>query len=261
MAESRFYTTQLQAGQGLIDETRSLLALYEPGMNRTKLIEKALRSGRFPLVTARRLRNIVVECFAPRYLSDPATVPTVQRLAGSLSRPEFSQLLLIHTARANLILADFIRQVYWPRYSAGRDTLSRDDAREFVIAAMRAGRTQKPWSEATVRRVATYVLGCCSDYELLSSNIRGPRRIQPLRLYPSVAAYLAYDLRFRGLGDNQIISHDDWKLFGLEPEEVRDQFKRLSLQGHLILQSAAEVIHIGWAYKTMDELIDVLTRQ
>jgi hypothetical protein len=33
-----------------------------------QLHQVALESGRFPTVTARRLRNIVVECFAPRYL-------------------------------------------------------------------------------------------------------------------------------------------------------------------------------------------------
>jgi hypothetical protein len=31
------------------------------------LFQIALASGRFPTVTARRLRNIVVEWFAPRY--------------------------------------------------------------------------------------------------------------------------------------------------------------------------------------------------
>ena len=73
MAEGRFYTTQLQAGLGLITETRQLLELHEPGLSVAALTERALASGRFPLVTARRLRNIVAECFAPRYLRSPNT--------------------------------------------------------------------------------------------------------------------------------------------------------------------------------------------
>lgn len=256
----RHYTTQLQAGLGLITETRQLLALFEPGMSASALTERALASGRFPLVTARRLRNLVTECFAPRYLRPAATALTLKRLAPVLNRAEFNQLLLIHTARANLILADFIRDVYWPRYTAGRDALTLDDAREFVLTSMREGRTQKLWSDTTVKRVASYLLGCCADYELLGGNARGPRPIQPLRLHARVAAYLAYDLHFQCVGDNALLTHEDWQLFGLDAADVRDQLKRLSLDGYLILQSAADVIHIGWICKTMDELTDVLTR-
>lgn len=260
MVQPRFYTTQLQAGLGLVTETRQLLELFETGVTVSELTEKALASGRFPLVTARRLRNVVAECFAPRYLRPPVVADTLKRLAPVLSRAEFNQLLLIHTARANLVLADFIREVYWPRYSAGQDVLTLDDAREFVTSAMREGRTQKPWSDTTIRRIASYLLGCCADYELLGGNGRGPRPIQALRLHSKVAAYLAYDLHFQGIGDNQLLTHVDWRLFGMEPADVRDQFKRLSLDGYLILQSAADVIHIGWTYKSMDELTDVLTR-
>lgn len=261
MARPRYYTTQLQAGLGLVDETRLLLTLYEDGMAPQDMLSRALDSGLFPRVTARRLRNIVIECFAPRYMRPPAAAPVLKRLADSLGRAEFIQLLLLHTARANLVLADFIRDLYWPRYVAGRDTLTLDDAKAFVLAGVREGRTQKPWSDSTVRRVGTYLLSCCADYGLLSNNIRGPRRIQPLRVHPNVAAYLAYDLRFQGLGDNQVVGHEDWQLLGLQLADVRDQFKRLSLQGHLILQAAADIVHIGWTYKTMEEFIDVLARQ
>lgn len=260
MSNPRYYTTQLQAGLGLIEETRLLLGLYEPGITPTELSERALGSGLFPMVSARRLRNLVAECFAPRYMKVPAAAPGLQRLMEVLSRPEFNQLLFLHTARANLVFADFVREIYWHRYASGRDSLALEDAREFILAAVREGKTQKPWSDTTIKRVSSYVLGCCADYELLSSDSRGARRIQPLRIQPKVAAYLSYDLRFQGLGDNHIVGHEDWQLFGLDRADVRDQLKRLSLQGHLILQAAADVTQISWTYKSMDEVIDVLTR-
>ena len=260
MSAARFYTTQLQAGLGLIEDTRLLLRLYEPGMNTSELSDRALASGLFPLVSARRLHNIVRECFAPRYLRTPGTAAGLKRLAGVLSRQEFSQLLFLHTARANLILDEFVREQYWPHYSAGRDSLALDEAREFVLTGVREGKTQKSWSDTTIKRISSYLIGCCADYELLSANARGPRRILPFRILPKAAAYLAYDLKFQGLGDNQIIGHSDWLLFGLEREDVREEFKRLSLQGFLIMQSAADVTHISWTHKHMDEVIDVLTQ-
>ena len=68
IVEYQPYTSQLGAGLGLVNETKTLLDLWSPGMSANQLHEAALESGRFPTVTARRLRNIVVECFAPRYL-------------------------------------------------------------------------------------------------------------------------------------------------------------------------------------------------
>jgi hypothetical protein len=260
VTEERCYTTQLQAGLGLIEETRLLLGLYEPEMSTRDLFNKALESGLFPRVTARRLENIVRECFAPRYLHPPGIALGLKQLANSLERGEFDQLLFLHTARANLILADFVREVFWPRYSAGRDTLTREDAMEFVRHAVREGKTQVHWADSTIRRVSAYLLGSCADFGMLGGSSRGPRTIQPLRLHTKPAAYLAYDLKFQGLGDNQVLAHTDWQLFGLEWADVREQFKRLALQRLLILQTAGDVTHISWTYKTREELVDVLAR-
>lgn len=260
MSQLRYYTTQLQAGLGLLEETRKLLQIYEPGMSVSQLYEAALASGRFPLVTARRLRNIVSECFAPRYLRDPPVAICLKSLLDRLTAAELNQLLFIYTARANLVLADFVREVYWAHYSAGRNDLQLVDARTFIENSVREGKTQKPWSENTIKRIASYLMGSCADYGLLSTTGRNQRVIVAYRILPKVAAYLAYELKFSGLGDNQIVSSPDWRLFGLERADVRDQLKRLSLQGLLIFQAASDVVHIGWTYKSMEELIDVIAQ-
>ena len=258
MSQSPLYTTQLQAGLGLIEETQRLLKLYEPGMSAQQLYERALESGQFPLVTARRLLNIVKECFAPRYLRQPGVAESVKRLLSHLDSDESRQLLMLHTARANTILADFIREVYWPRYTSGRDSLSRDDALYFVENAVREGKTRVPWSEGTISRVSGYLLSACADFGLLEDRVRGARRLYSLRLTNRMAAYLAYDLKFQGMGDNQVLNHPDWQLFGLERADVREQFKRLSLEGLLIMQTAGDVTHISWQHKNMQEVVDVL---
>ncbi|WP_088965423.1 DUF1819 family protein [Vogesella sp. LIG4] len=260
MSQQRYYTTQLQAGLGLLEETRQLLQVYQPGMSASQLYEAALASGRFPLVTARRLRNIVAECFAPRFMRDPQVAARLKSLVDRFTTAELNQLLFIYTTRANLVLADFVREVYWARYAAGRNDLQLEDARIFVANSVREGKTQKPWSETTIKRISSYLMGCCADYGLLTTTGRNQRSISVYRILPKVAAYLAYDLKFSGLGDNQIVSSSDWDLFGLERSDVRDQLKRLSLQGLLIFQAASDVVHIGWTYKSMEELIDVIAQ-
>lgn len=261
VAETRPYTTQLQAGLGLVDETKTLLDLWTPGMSTTELFQKALESGRFPTITARRLRNIIVESFAPRYLvREGAPAHHLKRLLQRLSASEISQLMLLFTCRANPILGDFVRQVYWSRYEGGYTEISNEDARAFVERGIDDGKTARRWSETTIRRVSGYLTGCCADYGLLERGIRKSRRIVPFRISPSVAAYLAYELHFAGVGDNALLSHEDWQVFGLARDDVLEEIKRLSLQGLLIVQAASDVVRISWKHPHMEALCDVLAQ-
>jgi hypothetical protein len=182
-------------------------------------------------VTARRLRNIVVECFAPQYLINRGALAAhLQRLAPGLPANEFNQFLLLFTSRVNPILGDFIRQVYWARYTGGCVEIGNNDAHAFVARAIDDGLTVKRWSESTVRRVSAYLTGCCADYGLLEAGRKSHRRILPFRLSCRLAAYLAYDLHFAGGGDNALLNHPDWGLFGLGREDVLEEMKKLSLK-------------------------------
>lgn len=261
MAECKTYTTQLGAGLGLVNETKTLLELWSPGMSANHLHQTALESGRFPTVTARRLRNIVIECFAPRYLVlGGAPAAHLKRLAAALPTSDLTQLMLVFTSRANPILGDFVRQIYWARYAGGYTQIANEDARAFVERGIDDGRTEKRWAENTIRNVAGYLTGCCADYGLLERGHKTIRRIVPLRISPPVAAYLAYELHLAGVGDNALLTHEDWQLFGLAREDVLEEIKRLSLKGLLIVQAAGEVIRISWKQQDMEALCDVLTQ-
>ncbi len=261
MAESSLYTTQLGAGLGLVSETKTLLDLWSPGLSSGELHQIALTSGRFPTVTARRLRNIVVECFAPRYLKAAGSpAEHLKRLSGVFSTADLSQFMLVFTCRANPILGDFIREVYWSRYTGGYVQITNDDARTFVERAIDDGKTLKRWADRTVRNVAGYLTGCCADYGLLERGHKTTRKILPFRIAPSVATYLAYELHFAGVGDNALLTHEDWQLFGLAREDVLEEIKRLSLKGLLIVQAAGDVIRISWKQQDMEALCDVLTQ-
>ncbi|MCP4692165.1 MAG: DUF1819 family protein, partial [Desulfobacterales bacterium] len=134
-------------------------------------------------------------------------------------------------------------------------------ARAFVSRAVQRGKTTRPWSESTIRRVASYLTGCCADFGLLESGRKQVRRIRQFRLEPAVAAYLAHDLHFSGLGDNSAAAHPDWGLYGLEKEGVRDVLKRLALNGFFIIQAAGDAIRIGWRCKNWEDLIHAITER
>lgn len=259
---SEVYTVQLGHGLGLVEESPILLDLWEADMNATDLYRVALQSGRFPNVSASRLRNLVTVGFAQRFLVDgdqPAVL--LKQLKGALSKKEFEQLLFLYTCRAHAILADFVRNVYWPAYAEGKQTIANAEAREFAAAAVRNGKTTTTWSDSMIKRAGSNVTGCLADFGLLESGAKSVRKMLPFRMELQVVVILAYDLHFAGYGDNRLLNHPDWALFGLEAADVLSLLKRLALRGHFIVQAAAGVTRISWKYKCMEELVHVLAQE
>jgi hypothetical protein len=228
-------------------------------MSGQHLLRLALESGAFPTISARRLRNIVIEAFAPRFLVDDAQPARILKiLLGRIPQLDLRQLLFLYTCRANPILADFICDVYWQRYAAGSPAVTKDEARSFIRRAIGRGRTTTRWSESTTIRVANYLLGTSADYGLLGPMRSDARAIIPFRITTATASVLAHDLHFRGLGDGTVVNHVDWSLVGLEPADVLQELKRLALRGEIIVQSAAAIVQIGWKHKSMEGLAHVL---
>ena len=62
-------------------------------------------------------------------------------------------------------------------------------------------------------------------------------------------------MHFRGLSDNSIWQHEDWKLFGLNSQDVISIFERLANQGTFIMQFSGEILSISWKNKSMNEFI------
>ena len=243
----------------MVDEARGLLDLWRPGMNSDQLFQDALDSGRFPTMSARRLRNLVKEGFAPRLLTNESKPAAQMKLfLPMLSTHEFEQLFFVYTCRANRIFHDFVLKIYWPAYTSGRDTIANAESREFVIRANQDGLTTKPWSESMISRVAGYLTGTCANFGLLEAGAKRVRKILPFRIAPHVAIILTYDLHFSGLGDNGVVSNVDWTLYGLDRADVLDELKRLALKGVFIVQTAGSVIKIGWLCKNMEELRDAI---
>jgi hypothetical protein len=246
----------------MIPETMDLLRLWEPGMTGSQLAERAIEVGLFSRTTARRARNLVAEMFAPRYLVNDGAVASQLKvlLDGRFPQDTLIQLFFLHTTRAHPVLADFVMEVYWPKYSAGGSLVSKDDAETFIQRALDRGLTTTRWSGPVSKRVASYLIGCCIDFGLLGEGKRTARPIRRFSIRPDVALYLVHDLHFAGLSDMAVIDHSDWKLFGLEVEEVLRLIKNLGHDGHLLIQASADLVQVSWKYRTMGDCLNALTQ-
>jgi len=257
----REYNAGLCKGQGMLPETLRLLQVWEPGMTSLQLAEKVRGQGLIPKATAQRVSDIVNRAFAPRYLS--ANGQPAGWLRGLVKRgvgvDRLNQLFLLYTAREHLILYDFIREVYWPRYSAGSQFLFREDSVNFIKSAQSTGRIKTRWTEGNNIRIGRYLLSALYDFKMIGEPQGDRRPILPFSPSAVTVIYLAHELHFNGVSDGQILTHTDWELFGLTPSDVLSELRRLATQGRFIIQ-AGDIVRISWSCKTMEECLDVVAK-
>jgi len=256
------YTTELSKGQGAVAETLSLLQVWEPGMAAEVLAQKTLAEGGLGRSTAVRTRDLAQRVFARRYLvNGGAAAANLKYLVDQhADRSVVKQLMLIYTSRLHLILRDFIAEVYWNRYSAGAERISRSDAEEFILRSQADGRIAPPWSETMRLRVAGYLTGTLADFGFLEEGKESAKTLKPFRLLSGTGLYLAHEIHFKGFNDNSILETPDWKLFGLAREDVVRELDRLSANGHFIMQYSGDLLRISWRYRTMEECLDAIAR-
>jgi hypothetical protein len=254
------YTTNLAKAQGMVPETLELLELWEPGMSVGELKTRVRAMGALGKATQVRVDDLVGRGFAQRYLINDGK-PAMwlrQLLLTRASRGLLRQLTLIYTARANLILHDFIREVFWLKYSSRAGEVTKQDARDFIEKAVSRGALEKRWSDSMVERVTRYLLGTLVDFELIASNQFGQRQIRPIYILPETVVFLAYELHFAGSEDDAVVRHRDWGLFGLMLADVIALLEKAATQGQLFVQHSGALLRVEWKYQTMEEMLDAL---
>ncbi len=257
------YTIELCQAQGIIPETLELFRYWQVGMSGSELRDLALEKDVLGKATERRVSNVVKEGFANRFLAPDVVVssPLIKRLVeGDVDTGFLREVFLIHTFRRNLILRDFLSEIYWPDFSAGQDYVDRDDVFRLIDRATVSGIIPKRWSEKTRERVGGYVLGTAHDFRLLGKpeGRSGKRRIEVFHPKEETLLYLAYDLHFSDLSESQILDHPDWQALGYSPEDVRPVLDQLMRSGHLIYQDAGDLVRVDWKYQTREELTDAI---
>lgn len=256
------YNAAFAKGQGLQEETIALLQAWSPGMTAAELTMIALQQGLLRRATEKRTRDIISNHIAPRYLKNDARPAQYLHILikNDFSSAALNQLFYIYTCRANPILRDFIGQVYWTSFAAGRTAIIKEQALAFIDGAVQNGHIAAPWSAELRDRIARGLMTCLADFDLAQKGRALSRKIVSFRPFPSTIFFLAHELHFAGMSDHQIMAHPDWQLFGLQPLEVVQELSRLSPH-MLIVQFAGDLLRITWSCATMEEALRAITRQ
>lgn len=252
--EKQIYNSNLLKGTGLIQETLVLLEAYDPDESSLAFQKRVVASGILSKSTDNRVIDIVRNVFSDRYIGYEIEVPIFLRdmRDNYVTIDVITQLFYLYTCRANPILGDFVREVYFPLSSKSFSKLKSTDPKDFIRDALSDGRIPNNWSDSTISKVSEHIIASLIDFNLIEKN----KTILPFRIIDLSANYLLHELHFRGFTDNEIWQHKDWELFDLNPTDVVKTIERISFYGSFIFQFSGEILKLSWNYKSMEEFIE-----
>ena len=144
-------------------------------------------------------------------------------------RTRLRVLLLMHHARQETLLYDFVQDRIVPRWRSGERQISRDDALALLtdVAARHAevGR----WSYVTRVKLAGNLLTTLRDYGLLTG--RQTRQIVEPTVDVPACTHLARLLTEEGIPAARLADHPDWWLWLLPPVRVRARLAAMGANG------------------------------
>ena len=253
MEGAKKYDSNLLKGTGLVQETLVLLDAYEDGMSKDQFLAKVLDADLLGKSTEKRVIDIIKQVFYKRYWNGENPVAKYLKLMRDqfIGIDVLSQIFLVYTCRTNIILGDFIKQVYFPFINKGFQKLESNDPKDFIRSAIADNRISGNWSDSTINKVSEHIIATLIDYRLIDSS----KRILPSHMLDLTANYLIHELHFTKYSDNQILQHEDWKLFNLDKHEITKKIESLSYKGTFLYQYSGEILRITWKYKNMTEFI------
>ena len=256
------YSTAISKGAGMVEETRRLLMHWRPEESLDVFTRRVQEEGILGNATAYRTRDVVRRVFAQRFLK-PTDKPARilhQILFSSLPGRVFTELLFVFTARQDPLVYDFTVREYWPAVRRGRSVMDTDPMLSFLSEAYFDGRLENRWSENVSVRIARCVLGLLRDVGFLREVVRGRKEIINYRMSDEGVALLTRELHESGVTDSTVCNHPDWGLFGMTALEIQERLDGMGENRGLIVQRSGSVIHFTWTVKSIEELIDVLSR-
>jgi hypothetical protein len=120
------YTTAISKGAGCIEETRKLLASWEPGTDLQAFLKRVQQEDLVGARTAYRTKDVVMRVFKPRFLTPTDRPARILKavLQRGLKRQTFNEMLFLFACRSDSLIYDFTVREYWPAARRAKTVLT-----------------------------------------------------------------------------------------------------------------------------------------
>ena len=205
---------------GMVAETQLALAAYHR-LRDLDATRRYLQDEGLPQ-RSRATRRSIVTTIGERLASWNPPRWVCQELVATSAANDLANLkplLLLHTARQDVLLYAVVQRVIVPRWREGMVAISHVEMQRFLDEAAPSHPEIATWSRATRGKLTGNLLTVLRDYGLLVGAAT-KRIVEPV-IPPRAAAHLARLLQEEGVEAARLPDHPDWALWLLSPERVR----------------------------------------
>lgn len=257
-ALNSFYTSRLQKGGALLSEMRQLTKLWSDAPN---VAERLVEQNPLALPSRARAKDVIFRTFVPRFVKGeppqlwkPLAVLEAYNTNVEIIRP----LHYFAAARAEPLIADFVREFLIPRQQTGKLEITINDAVRFIQESPIAKFGNQRWSESVRMKVAQGLLAALRDFGILEGAVN--KRIVPLYLPTMAFAFIAFLLHLKQPSGDQLLADPEWQLFFLSPSLVERMFLEAHQERLLEYYAAGRVIRIEFPAQTTEEYAHALAQ-
>ena len=240
-------------------DVRELLRLWEPGHeDLAHFRDRAVDENLLGKASHSRTADVVQETFTRRYVPNGGSrlAARLRRLVLSpLPRHVTDRILYYHAALAEHLLYRVATEVVYQERQRGGLFVNRDDVLNLLDEIEREG--GHGYSDSVSKKLARAALTALRDFGILEGAVK--KRIAPVRIPPEVAGYLVFSLNEEGLSANRIVTHEDWKLFLLSPDEAERAVVDAAGYGWFGYHAAGSVRRFDWTIPDIEEFVAYVT--
>lgn len=230
-AQSHYQPT-LASKAALVEESRLFLLTYAR-LHDVAAASKLLVNQELPQ-HSRATRATIVTILGKRLTRWNPPVWVLDELAGFAQQASDHALrvaLLLHTARQDRLLYDFVQTTLVPAWHAGTQHIIRSSVQSFLDAALPAHPEIQNWSASTREKIAQNVLTVLRDERILKGKV-AKSLVQPA-IPAQVVHHLIRLLQAEGVPTEQLPHHPDWQLWLWTPAQAQPAFRAFLEQEQL----------------------------
>ncbi|MFT4037638.1 MAG: DUF1819 family protein [Thermomicrobiales bacterium] len=246
---SPLYTSRIIKASALIGDTRELLLAWDFGQSREENLARARGEKKHAKPTRPRVKDVLA-IFRQRYFTEPGVGEALAVLAQAPGQSAtVDRLLYFYAARSDRLLHDVVTELLAPMRAQGLLDVTPEDIERQLTLWAGEGKTATMWGEETTARVASGLLATLRDFGVLSGRVRKQIATPPMPVeaFAFVAFVLAQDTR----SGARLLSHDEWRLFFLDSQDVERLFLEAHQRQYLAYHAAGSVVRISFPCDTL----------
>lgn len=253
------YTTRINHVGALIPDTKMMLALWDLSTDVSSNLERMRAENVFAKTSRSRIPEML-QTFRERYLDDPDTLAALVTLAQEgASDAVLLPILFVLATRPDPLLRDTVTEFLASLQARGQSSVRGVELEAWLRAQVEEGRAQRPWSDATIHRLASGLLSTLRDFGILEG--KASKRLAPVYLPPPAFAFIAFWLQ-RTLRSGDKLLHDPlWQLFFLSQAAVEQLFLEAHQERLLEYHAAGRIIRVEFPAASLKEYAHALARR